>query len=49
MERFIHERNLAHYKQVLSETTDPEKRRMVLRLLAGEQEHAPPQNNLKPE
>jgi|KBSMisStandDraft_5_1062788.scaffolds.fasta_scaffold5010874_1 hypothetical protein len=38
MERFIHETNLAHYRKVLSETTDPAKRRMVLTLLAEEQE-----------
>ena len=50
MERFIHEQNLAHYKKVLSETTDPAKRRMVLSLLADAQTgHAPPRTDLKPE
>ena len=51
MERFIHEQNLANYKKVLSETTDPAKRRMVLSLLASAQlhEHAPPRTDLKPE
>jgi len=50
MERFIHEQNLAHYRKVLAETTDPAKRRMVLSLLAGAhaKEPAPPQNDLKP-
>ena len=42
MDRFIHEKNLAHYSKVLSETTDPAKRRMVLMLLAEEQEKFPP-------
>jgi hypothetical protein len=35
--RFIHEQNLAHYRKVLSETTDPAKRQTVLKLLADEQ------------
>jgi hypothetical protein len=37
MHRFIHEQNLAHYRKVLAETTDPAKRRAVLKLLADEQ------------
>jgi hypothetical protein len=40
MERFIYEQNLANYRKVLSETTDPVKRQVVLRLLAGEPEIA---------
>ena len=48
MERFIHEQNLAHYRKVLSETTDPAKRQMVLWLLAGEPEIAPPLVDVKP-
>lgn len=48
MERFIYEQNLAHYRKVLSETTDPAKRQMVLRLLAGEPEIALPWIDLKP-
>jgi hypothetical protein len=48
MERFIYEQNLAHYRKVLAETTDPAKRQMVLRLLAGEPEIAPPPIDLKP-
>jgi hypothetical protein len=34
---FIHEQNIAHYRKVLSETTDPTKRQTVLKLLADEQ------------
>ena len=37
MDHFIHEQNLAHYRKVLSETTDPTKRLTVLKLLADEQ------------
>lgn len=48
MERFIHEKNLAHYNKVLSETTDPAKRQVVLTLLAEEQEKFRPlPNDLK--
>jgi hypothetical protein len=36
MDRYIHEQNVAHYLKVLSETTDPMKRQMVLKLLADE-------------
>jgi hypothetical protein len=37
MDRYIHEQNVAHYRKVLSETTDPTKRQTVLKLLADEQ------------
>ena len=37
MDHFIHEQNLAHYRKVLSETTDPTKGLTVLKLLADEQ------------
>ena len=47
MDRFIYEQNLAHYRKVLSETTDPAKRQMVLWLLAGEPEIAPPRIDSK--
>jgi len=47
MEFFIHEQNLAHYRKVLAETTDPVKRQMVLRLLADEQESVPPRIDWK--
>jgi len=36
MDRYIHDQNLAHYRKVLAETTDPTKRRAVLKLLADE-------------
>lgn len=37
MDQFIHDQNLAHYRKVLAETTDPTKRDTVLKLLAQEQ------------
>jgi hypothetical protein len=40
MDRYIHEQNLAHYRKILSETSDPIKRQIVLRLLAEEQANA---------
>jgi hypothetical protein len=43
MDRFIHEQNLAHYRKILSETTDPKKRQTVLKLLADEQAKLRPQ------
>ena len=36
MDRYIRDQNLAHYRKVLAETTDPTKRRAVLKLLADE-------------
>ena len=42
MDHFIHEQNLAHYRKVLSETTDPTKRLTVLKLLADEQANQQP-------
>jgi hypothetical protein len=37
MDQFIHDQNLAHYRKVLSESTDLTKRETVLNLLAQEQ------------
>jgi hypothetical protein len=37
MDRYIHDQNLAHYRKVLAETTDPAKRQTVLKLIAAEQ------------
>ena len=37
MDRYIHDQNLAYCRKVLAETTDPTKRRAVLKLLADEQ------------
>lgn len=39
IDRFIHEQNLAHYRKILMETTDPKKRETLLRLLAAEHDH----------
>jgi hypothetical protein len=36
MKKFIHEENLKLFRERLAETTDPEKRRVLLKLLAEE-------------
>ena len=36
MDRYIHDQNLALYRKVLAETTDPTKRQAVAKLLAGQ-------------
>jgi hypothetical protein len=47
MERYIHEQNLAHYRKILSETTDQTKRQTVLKLLADEQANVRPPTDTK--
>ena len=42
MDRYIHNQNLAHYRKVLAETTDPTKRQAVLKLIADEQANVRP-------
>jgi hypothetical protein len=42
MDRYIRDQNLAHYRKVLAETTDPKKRQMVLKLIADEQANVRP-------
>jgi hypothetical protein len=42
MDRYIHDQNLAHYRKVLSETTDPSRRLTLLKLLADEQANVRP-------
>jgi rubrerythrin len=37
MEKFIHRENIRLYRKLLAETTDPEKRQMLLKLLADEE------------
>jgi hypothetical protein len=37
MKKFIHEENLKLFRKRLAETTDPEKRQMLLKLLAEEE------------
>jgi hypothetical protein len=37
MLRFIHEENIRRYRKLLEGTTDPEKRQMLLKLLAEEE------------
>jgi hypothetical protein len=36
MKKFIHEENLKLFRKRLAETTDPEKRQMLLKLLTDE-------------
>jgi hypothetical protein len=37
MDKFIHRENLKLYRKLLAETTDAQKRQMVLKLLAEEE------------
>ena len=43
LDRYIHEQNLALYRKVLSETTDPAKRQILLKLLSDEMTVRPTQ------
>jgi len=47
MDRYIRDQNLAHYRKVLAETTDPTKRQTVLKLIADEQANAPAPSETK--
>lgn len=37
MQRYVHEENILLYRKLLAETTDEEKRKIILRLLAEEE------------
>ncbi|WP_347265473.1 hypothetical protein [Nitrobacter sp.] len=37
MQRYVHEENILLYRKLLAETTDKEKRKIILRLLAEEE------------
>lgn len=37
MEKFVHDENIKLFHTQLAETTDPEKRRVLLKLLAAEE------------
>jgi hypothetical protein len=41
MEKFIHQRNLAHYRKLLAETAHEPLRRQIQRLLAEEEKKEP--------
>jgi hypothetical protein len=46
MEEFVHRENIKLYRKLLAETTDAQKRQMILKLLAGEEakdERPPPE------
>ena len=47
MDRYIHDQNLLNYRKVLSETTDPAKRQILLVLLASEQANIRPPSKAK--
>jgi rubrerythrin len=43
MEKFVHRENVKLYRKLLAETTDEQKRQMLLKLLADEEaKHAQP-------
>ena len=37
MEKFVHRENIKLYRKLLAETTDAQKRQMILKLLADEE------------
>jgi hypothetical protein len=37
MDKFVHDENLKLYRKLLAETTDAQKRQMLLKLLAAEE------------
>lgn len=41
MERFIHRKNIEHYRKLLAETTDEAQRQQLLKLLAEEERREP--------
>ena len=41
MDRFIHRKNLEHYRTLLATTTDEAQRQMLLKLLAEEEAKEP--------
>ncbi len=41
MERYVHNENILLYRKLLAETTDDEKRKVVLKLLADEEAKEP--------
>jgi hypothetical protein len=47
MDEFVHKENLKLYRKLLAETTDAQRRQMLLRLLADEQakDERPPEKN----
>ncbi|MGB9116151.1 hypothetical protein [Bradyrhizobium sp.] len=48
MDKFVHDENIKLFHKQLAETTDPEKRRVLLKLLAAEEvaNRRPATNNL---
>ena len=42
MEEWVRNQNIAEFEKLLTQTNDPARRRMLLRLLAEEKAKAPP-------
>jgi hypothetical protein len=40
MNRFVHEQNIKHLREVLARTTDEAKRRLIVELIEAEEEDA---------
>jgi len=47
MDKFVHRENIKLYRKLLAETTDTQKRQMLLKLLADEEakDKRPPEKN----
>jgi hypothetical protein len=43
MQEWVRKANIAIFEKLLAKTTDPDKRRVLLRLLAAETAKAPPE------
>lgn len=42
LQAWIRDQNIAEFERLLAQTNDPDRRRMLLRLLAEEKANAPP-------
>ncbi len=47
MQRYVHEENILLYRKLLAETTDEEKRKIILKLLAEEEAKVLPTSSPK--
>lgn len=47
MERFVHRKNIEHYRKLLAETTDEAQRQKLLKLLAEEERRQSPDSDGK--
>jgi hypothetical protein len=49
MQNFVHQKNLEHYRRLLTEASDEAERRQILKLLAEEEAKEPPPLKAKDE